>query len=72
MVLCHVNPNVVGYWHSWLLALLQVTGDNVSSLALCDFNSDGKNELVVGSEDYDIRVFQNDELVAGGCGMMIM
>ncbi len=38
------------------------------SLALADFNSDGtdgRNELLVGSEDYDIRVFQDDELYAG-------
>ena len=45
--------------------VLQVTGDNVCSLALCDFNSDSLPELIVGSEDYDIRVFQNDELIAG-------
>ncbi|XP_040185084.1 Bardet-Biedl syndrome 2 protein isoform X1 [Rana temporaria] len=41
-----------------------VTGDNVRSLALCDFDGDGKNELLVGSEDFDIRVFKEDELVA--------
>lgn len=41
-----------------------VTGDNVCSLALVDFYDDGKNELVVGSEDYDIRVFREDEIIA--------
>ncbi|KAM8946161.1 BBSome complex member BBS2 isoform 2-T2 [Pelodytes ibericus] len=41
-----------------------VTGDNVRSIALCDFDGDGKNELLVGSEDFDIRVFKEDELVA--------
>ncbi|XP_077978024.1 BBSome complex member BBS2-like isoform X2 [Glandiceps talaboti] len=41
-----------------------VTGDNVCSLALCDFTGDGKKELIVGSEDYDIRVFQEDEIIA--------
>ncbi|XP_033117827.1 Bardet-Biedl syndrome 2 protein homolog [Anneissia japonica] len=41
-----------------------VTGDNVCSLALTDFNDDGKDELVVGSEDYDIRIFQEDEIIA--------
>ncbi|KAK7891931.1 hypothetical protein WMY93_023894 [Mugilogobius chulae] len=41
-----------------------VTGDNVRSLVLCDFTGDGKNELLVGSEDFDIRVFKEDELVA--------
>uniref|UniRef100_A0A8V0ZUG8 Bardet-Biedl syndrome 2 n=1 Tax=Gallus gallus TaxID=9031 RepID=A0A8V0ZUG8_CHICK len=41
-----------------------VTGDNVRSLALCDFDGDGKTELLVGSEDFDIRVFKEDEMVA--------
>uniref|UniRef100_A0AAZ3RLV7 Bardet-Biedl syndrome 2 protein homolog n=1 Tax=Oncorhynchus tshawytscha TaxID=74940 RepID=A0AAZ3RLV7_ONCTS len=42
----------------------EVTGDNVRSLVLCDFTGDGKNELLVGSEDFDIRVFKEDELVS--------
>ena len=42
-----------------------MTGDNVCSLALCDFYSRGCNELLVGSEDYEIRVFQGDELMNG-------
>ncbi|XP_005152310.1 BBSome complex member BBS2 isoform X1 [Melopsittacus undulatus] len=41
-----------------------VTGDNVRSLALCDFDGDGKTELLVGSDDFDIRVFKQDEIVA--------
>eukprot|EP00794_Sanderia_malayensis_P016830 gene16830-18528_t len=41
-----------------------VTGDNVCSLALSDFNEDGNLELLVGSEDYDIRVFKDDEIIA--------
>lgn len=41
-----------------------VTGDNVCSLALVDFDGDGRNELVVGSEDFDIRVFREDEIMA--------
>uniref|UniRef100_A0A8B9KVP6 Bardet-Biedl syndrome 2 n=1 Tax=Astyanax mexicanus TaxID=7994 RepID=A0A8B9KVP6_ASTMX len=42
----------------------EVTGDNVRSLVLCDFTGDGKNELLVGSEDFDIRVFREDELLS--------
>ena len=42
---------------------MQVTGDNVTSLAFVDFNLDGHRELVVGSEDYDLRVFRGDELL---------
>ncbi|KAL1437784.1 hypothetical protein MTO96_048633 [Rhipicephalus appendiculatus] len=41
-----------------------VTGDNVRALALYDFNKDGLNELLVGSEDFDIRVFRGDVIVA--------
>ncbi|XP_070616598.1 BBSome complex member BBS2 [Erythrolamprus reginae] len=41
-----------------------VTGDNVRALAFCDFDGDGKKELLVGSEDFDIRVFKEDEIVA--------
>ena len=40
-----------------------VTGDNVRSMALMDFNMNRKNELLVGSDDYEIRVFENDELM---------
>ena len=30
---------------------------------MMDYNSDGKNELIVGSEDYEIRVFAGDEIL---------
>lgn len=43
--------------------LWTVTGDNVTSIELLDFNVDGYNELIVGSEDFDIRVFKDDEIV---------
>ena len=33
------------------------------SLTLVDFTGDGENELIVGSEDYDIRVFKEDEII---------
>ena len=35
-----------------------VTGDNVSALTFCDVDEDGEHELLVGSEDYEIRIFQ--------------
>ncbi|CAN7984638.1 unnamed protein product, partial [Ixodes hexagonus] len=41
-----------------------VTGDNVRALALYDYKKDGLNELLVGSEDYDIRIFKEDIIVA--------
>lgn len=44
--------------------LWTVTGDNVASLELLDFNYDSRNELIVGSEDFDIRVFKDDEIIS--------
>lgn len=40
-----------------------VTGDNITSMVLYDINDDGQNELLVGSEDYDIRVFKGDAIL---------
>lgn len=40
-----------------------VTGDNITSLALTDFTDDGFNEVIVGSEDFDIRVFKEDAII---------
>ncbi|KAG0695207.1 Bardet-Biedl syndrome 2 [Chionoecetes opilio] len=40
-----------------------VTGDNVTSLTLTDFDGDEENELLVGSEDFDIRVFKREEIM---------
>ena len=41
-----------------------VTGDMVSALALCDVDEDGQHEILVGSEDYEIRIFQNEEVIS--------
>ncbi len=41
-----------------------VTGDNVTSLALIDYHNNGTNRLVVGSEDFEIRIFAEDEILA--------
>ncbi|KAG7166018.1 Bardet-Biedl syndrome 2 protein homolog [Homarus americanus] len=40
-----------------------VTGDNVSSITLTDFDGDDENELLVGSEDFEIRVFKHEEIL---------
>eukprot|EP00668_Euglena_longa_P011771 GGOE01014188.1.p1 GENE.GGOE01014188.1~~GGOE01014188.1.p1 ORF type:complete len:718 (-),score=178.66 GGOE01014188.1:160-2313(-) len=41
-----------------------VTGDNVTALGLIDIDEDQQNELLVGSEDYEIRIFQNEEVIS--------
>ncbi|XP_020661772.3 BBSome complex member BBS2 [Pogona vitticeps] len=58
------NCSLQGFNHDGKDLFWTVTGDNVRSLALCDFNGDGKKELLVGSEDFDIRVFKEDEIIA--------
>uniref|UniRef100_H3DMY8 Bardet-Biedl syndrome 2 protein homolog n=1 Tax=Tetraodon nigroviridis TaxID=99883 RepID=H3DMY8_TETNG len=58
------NCSLQGFDYEGSDHLWTVTGDNVRSLVLCDFTGDGKNELLVGSEDFDIRVFREDELVS--------
>uniref|UniRef100_A0A9L0IFS7 BBSome complex member BBS2 n=1 Tax=Equus asinus TaxID=9793 RepID=A0A9L0IFS7_EQUAS len=54
------NCALQGFDHAGNDLFWTVTGDNVHSLALCDFDGDGKKE----SEDFDIRVFKEDEIVA--------
>uniref|UniRef100_A0A3B3RAJ6 BBSome complex member BBS2 n=1 Tax=Paramormyrops kingsleyae TaxID=1676925 RepID=A0A3B3RAJ6_9TELE len=58
------NCALQGFDHQGNDLFWTVTGDNVRSLMLCDFTGDGKNELLVGSEDFDIRVFKEDELIS--------
>ena len=41
-----------------------VTGDNVRAMALADVTGDGSNELLVGSDDYEIRCFANDDAIS--------
>jgi len=40
-----------------------VTGDNVSALAFVDVDDDQKPELLVGTEDYEIRVLRHEQVV---------
>ncbi|KNC53004.1 bardet-Biedl syndrome 2 protein [Thecamonas trahens ATCC 50062] len=41
-----------------------VTGDNVTALEMCDVEGDGIPELLVGSEDYEIRIYKDDEVIS--------
>ena len=37
-----------------------VTGDTVRGMCLTDFDRDGSKELLVGCDDYEIRVFKSE------------
>ena len=43
---------------------MDFSGDNVSSLDLIDYHNNGNKRLVVGSEDFEIRIFAEDEILA--------
>jgi Bardet-Biedl syndrome 2 protein len=58
------NCSVLGFKNTGAEVFWTVSGDNVSALALSDINSDGLNELIVGSDDYEIRFFQNEEMIS--------
>jgi len=40
-----------------------VTGDIVTSLVITDMSQDAQNQLIVGSEDFDIRIFNGDAII---------
>ena len=58
------NCSIQGYDHEGSEEFWTVTGDNVSAMAFCDVDEDGQLELLVGSEDYEIRVFRNEEVIS--------
>ena len=58
------NCSIQGFGHEGTELFWTVTGDNVTSMAFCDVDEDKQNELLVGSEDYEIRIFQNEEVVS--------
>lgn len=63
LVIVGGNCSVQGYNAAGQEVFWNVTGGNVTALALADVNDDGQNELLVGSDDADIRVFKDDQLL---------
>jgi Bardet-Biedl syndrome 2 protein len=56
---CSLNGfDIVGEEKFWT-----VTGDNVGALTFMDWDGDGQEELLVGSDDQSIRVFKGEELL---------
>jgi len=63
LILVGGNCSVQGYSLEGEEVYWIVTGDNVRSLAAVDIDKDHQDELLVGSDDYDIRIFKEDDLV---------
>ncbi len=64
MVIAGGNCSLLGFDVKGNEAFWTVTGDNVSSLVLCDLDANNNNQLLVGSDDFEIRVFKNEEMVS--------
>ena len=57
------NCSITGFDVSGDERFWTVTGDNASTLAFLDWDDDGEDELVVGSDDFSIRVFKGEEMI---------
>lgn len=58
------NCSIQGFDASGGEIFWTVTGDNVSTMAFCDVDDDGSQELLVGSEDFEIRVFRSEQVIS--------
>ena len=57
------NCSIQGFDKEGDEAFWTATGDNVSAIEFCDIDGDGENELLVGSEDFEIRAYRNEEVL---------
>ncbi|KAF1758348.1 hypothetical protein GCK72_014806 [Caenorhabditis remanei] len=59
-IYCGGNCCIWGFDKSGANTYWTVTGDQVTTMCLSDYDGDGETELVIGSPDFEIRVFKND------------
>lgn len=57
------NLSLTGFDYSSEEQFWTVTGDVANSMAILDFDFDQQKELVVGSDDYSIRIYKNEEMI---------
>mmetsp|Transcript_23820 Transcript_23820/g.38039 ORF Transcript_23820/g.38039 Transcript_23820/m.38039 type:complete len:713 (-) Transcript_23820:128-2266(-) len=57
------NCSIQAFDHEGSELFWTVTGDNVSALAFCDVNDDGVPEMICGTEDFEIRIFNNEDVL---------
>ncbi|KAL4151933.1 hypothetical protein PRNP1_008869 [Phytophthora ramorum] len=63
MVVVGGNCSLQGFGRDGGELFWTVTGDHVRALAVSDVTGHGRDELVAGSDDFEIRAFQNEEVV---------
>lgn len=63
MIVAGGNCSITGFDYSADERFWTVTGDNAASIQFMDWDEDGEDELIVGSDDFSIRVFKNEEMV---------
>ncbi|OQR96281.1 bardet-Biedl syndrome 2 protein [Achlya hypogyna] len=63
MVVVGGNCSIQGFDKDGTELFWTVTGDNVTAMTICDVSGSGKDELVVGSDDFEIRAFQQEDVV---------
>mmetsp|Transcript_1183 Transcript_1183/g.3589 ORF Transcript_1183/g.3589 Transcript_1183/m.3589 type:complete len:718 (+) Transcript_1183:115-2268(+) len=57
------NCSIQAFDHEGTELFWTVTGDNVSALAFCDVNDDGVPEMLCGTEDFEMRIFRNEDVI---------
>lgn len=63
VVICGGNLHITGFDSDGEERFWTVTGDNVGALEFFDFNEDGIDELVAGSDDFAIRIFKGEGII---------
>jgi Bardet-Biedl syndrome 2 protein len=63
LILTGGNLSLTGFDISSEEQFWTVTGDVANSMTILDFDLDNQKELVVGSDDYSIRVYKGEEMI---------
>ena len=63
MIVAGGNCSITGFDITSDERFWTVTGDNAASIQFIDWDEDGDEELIVGSDDFSIRVFKSEEMI---------
>ena len=63
MIVAGGNCSITGFDVNADERFWTVTGDNATSMEFLDWNDDGEDELIAGSDDFSMRVFKNEEMI---------